>query len=185
MVANQSISDDGAVLLRAIAATGRSFLVHARPRNAGKTTLVQAIVAEAPASQPRQDFYGTEREAVALSAARTRGYLLVGEIGHRGRPGYLAGAEVARLFHLLADGYSVASSLHADSVDEVFDVLQDNGVDPATAAAAVPYLIKIRVLGDPDSQSAARVVEHIHEITSGDDGPASSLLYQCDALSTG
>jgi len=185
MVANQSISADGADVLRTIGAAGRAFLVHARPRNAGKTTLTQAIVAEAPASVPRQDFYGTEREVAALSAAPTRGYLVVGEIGHRGRPGYLAGAEVVRLFGLLADGYSVASNLHADSVDEVFDVLHSNGIDRATVAAAVPYLIKVRVLGDPDNPATRRVVEQIHQIAPGDGEPASSLLYEWDALSAG
>lgn len=185
MVANQSISAEGADILRTIGAAGRAFLVHARPRNAGKTTLTQAIVAEAPVSVPRHDFYGTEREVASLSAAQARGYLVVGEIGHRGRPGYLAGAEVVRLFELLAAGYSVASSLHADSVDEVFDVLQSNGVDRAAVAAAVPYLIKIRVLGDPDNAATRRVVEQIYEIAPGASGPAASLLYEWDALSTG
>jgi hypothetical protein len=181
LVGNRSISDDGADLLRAVGAAGRSFLVYALPRNAGKSTVAQAIVAEAPSDLPRQEFYGSEGELASLSAEPGRGYLLVGEIGHRGRPGYLAGEEVVRLFRLLADGYSVASSLHADSVDEVFDVLRANGVPPETAAAAVQYVVKVRALGDPDDPSTRRVVEQIHEITTVDEGvPAHVLLYQRD-----
>ncbi len=183
MVLNQTISDKGAGVLRGLGAAGRPFLVYAGPRNAGKTTLVQAILAEAPADLPRQDFFGTDDEVTSLSAAPTRGYLVVGEIGHRGRPGYLAGAEVTRLFRLLADGYSVASSLHAESVDEVFDVLRQNAVPSAVAAAAVPYLIKVRALGNPDDPSTRRVVEQIHEIAPVEGGEYTlSLVYQGDAV---
>ena len=126
LVANRSITDEGAEVLRSIGAAGQSFLVYALPRNAGKSTVTDAIVAEAPESLPRLGFYGTEDEAAALSAAPARGYLQVGEIGHRGRRGYLADDEVVRLFGVLSAGsYSLASSLHADTVDGVFDVLAD------------------------------------------------------------
>lgn len=180
MVANGTISDKGAELLRGIGSTGRSFLVYAGPRNAGKTTLTNAILAEAPASLPRDEFYGTEREVESLSAAPARGYLLVGEIGHRGRPGYLGGEEVTRLFEVLGAGYALASSLHAESVNEAFDVLRRNGIAPETAAAAVDYFVRVRVLGDPDDPATPRVVEQIHEITSPDSGTRSPL-YQRDA----
>ncbi len=180
MAANGTISDKGAEVLRGIGSTGRSFLVYAGPRNAGKTTLTNAILAAAPPSLPRAEFDGTEAEVESLSAAATRGYLLVGEIGHRGRRGYLGGDEVIRLFQLLGDGYSLASSLHAESVDEVFDVLQRNGIAPATAAAAVDYFVKVRALGDPDDPATQRVVEQIDEITSPDSATRSPL-YQRDA----
>src|SRR5215813_13955297 len=77
LVANRSVSPDGARLLEAIGAGGHSFLVYARPRNAGKTTLVQAILAAAPASPPQTDFLGTEQEVESLLAAETRGYVQV------------------------------------------------------------------------------------------------------------
>ena len=183
MVANETISDDGADVLRGVGAAGRPFLVYAGPRNAGKTTLVQAILAEAPADLPRQDFFGTDAEVTSLSAAPRRGYLVVGEIGHRGGPGYLAGEEAIRLFQLLANGYSVASSLHAESVDEVFDVLARNGVASDAAAATVHYLIKIRALGDPGDPATRRVVEQIHEVAPLDGGEHTrSLLYKGDAV---
>jgi type IV secretory pathway ATPase VirB11/archaellum biosynthesis ATPase len=181
MVANGTISDKGAEVLRGIGSTGRSFLVYAGPRNAGKTTLTNAILAEAPAILPRDEFNGTGPEVESLSAAPTRGYLLVGEIGHRGRRGYLAREEVTRLFQLLDDGYSLASSLHAESVDEVFDVLQRNGIAPAAAAAAIDYFIRIRALGDPHDPATQRVVEQIDEITSPDSSATRSPLYQRDA----
>ena len=180
LVANHSIAEDGADVLRAVGAAGQSFLVYALPRNAGKSTLTEAIVAEAPENLPRLDFYGTADEVVALASAPAPAYLQVGEIGHRGRRGYLAGDEVVRLFEVLRAGsYSLASSLHADSVDEVFDVLRKNGVASTVAAPVVSHVVKVRALGDPDDAATPRVVEQIHAITPGDDGePSAELLYQ-------
>jgi type IV secretory pathway ATPase VirB11/archaellum biosynthesis ATPase len=183
LVANNTISATGADVLVAIAASGRSFLVHALPQNAGKSTLTDAILAEVPDTAPRHEFYGTEEEAAALAASPTRGYLLVAEMGHRGRPGYIANEEIVRVFDLVHGGYALASSLHADSVEEVFDVLRRNGV-PTSAAVAIPYLIKVRVLGNPRDSSAQRVVESIHEVTpSADGGYADAVLYEWDGLS--
>ena len=178
MVTRQSVSREGAELLRGIARGGHSYLVHALPRNAGKSTLTHAVLDEAPPSMPRQGFLGTAEELARLSAETRRGYLVVAEIGHRGPPGYLAGPEVVRTFQLVAQGWRLASSLHADSVQQVFDVLQDNGVDPA-AAAAVRYLLKVRALGDPEAPGTRRVVEAIHEVTGVDGGvPVSVCRYQ-------
>ncbi|MGW0228600.1 hypothetical protein ACWDWO_09835 [Actinopolymorpha singaporensis] len=178
MVANGSVTDEGADLLRRIAASGESFLVYALPRNAGKSTLTNAILAEAPANVPRREFLGTREEVAELSAHPDRGFLVVGEIGHRGRPGYLAGDEVERAFGLVADGYRLASSLHADSVAEVFEVLARNGIS-ADAAAGIRYLVKVRGLGDLADPATRRVVEHINEVTGfGAHGPAYSVLYR-------
>jgi len=184
LVANNTISTTGADVLGAIAASGRSFLVHALPQNAGKSTLTEAILAEVASTAQRHEFYGTEQEAAALAASPTRGYLLVAEMGHRGRPGYLANEEITRVFDLVRDGYALASSLHADSVEEVFDVLRSNGV-PTSAAVAIPYLIKVRVLGNPRDPSTQRVVESIHEITpSADGGYDDAVLYEWAGLSS-
>jgi hypothetical protein len=182
LVAKGSISADGAEVLHSIARSGRSFLVHALPRSAGKSTIVQAILAEAPATIGRTEFYGTEPEVASLSASSTRGYLVVAEMGHRGQPGYLADEEVARVFDLVAAGYSLASSLHADSVHEVYDVLRKNGVR-AEVAATVPYLIKVRMMRNPAGTHVRRVVDEIHEVTSVEGGePRATLLYRWDGL---
>lgn len=178
MVTNGSISAEGADLLRRIGASGESFLVYALPRNAGKSTLTDAILAETPPDLPKVDFFGTPEEVDRMRARPERGYLLVAEIGHRGRPGYLAGAEAERAFELVAAGYRLASSLHADTVPEVFDVLARNGI-AAEAAAGIRYLAKVRALGDLDDPATPRVVEHVSEVTGiGADGPEFSLLYE-------
>jgi type IV secretory pathway ATPase VirB11/archaellum biosynthesis ATPase len=185
LVENQSISPDGADVLRSIASSGRSFLVHALPRDAGKSTVVEAILAEAPPAVARKAFLGTADELASLLASATRGYLFVAEIGHHGMPGYLAGDEVPRVFELVAAGYSLASSLHADSVGEVFDVLAANGV-PAAVAASIPYLVKLRMLRNPAGTHVRRVVDEVHQITPAEAGePTAELLYRWDGETEG
>ena len=178
MVARESVTREGAELLRAIGAGRHSYLVYAPPRNAGKSTLVQAILAEAPATVSRQPFLGTANEVETLSADPHPGYLVVAEMGHRGVHGYLAGEEVVRAFQLVAKGWALASCLHAGSVDEVYDVLGRQGIDPATAAS-VRYLAQVRPLGDPNDPGTRRVVEQVHEVTGLDGArPVTTCLYR-------
>ncbi len=180
MVREGSMSDDGRELLRGIAAAARSFLAYALPQNAGKSTLVHAMLAEVPSDLPQRTFFGTTEETSALAAIDPRGYLVVNEIGHRGRPGYLAQDEVRRLFQLVEQGYLVASSLHADSVEEVVRVLRDNGASEH-ACSEVSFLIKIRALGPPHDSRTRRVIEAIHEIEARpSEGSSNILLYRWD-----
>jgi type IV secretory pathway ATPase VirB11/archaellum biosynthesis ATPase len=169
MVERQTISAEGAALLRSIGTEGASFLVYSLPRNAGKSTLTEAILAGAPSDLARHDFEGTPAETAALLSRPADGYVVVAEIGHRGRPGYLADEEVVRTFELVNHGYALASSLHADTVEQVYAVLADNGVT-ASAVSGVRYLIKIQPLDDPFHPETRRVVEAVHEVKAGTDG---------------
>jgi hypothetical protein len=177
MVEHSTVSSEGAALLREIGAQGASFLVYSLPRNAGKSTLTEAILAEAPPDLARHDFLGTEAEAAELLSRPAAGYVVVAEIGHRGRPGYLADDEVVRTFDLARHGYALASSLHADTVEQVYDVLGRNGVS-GNVASVVRYLIKIQPLGDPFDHRTHRVVESVHEVIGVDgDRPLLAQRY--------
>jgi hypothetical protein len=183
MVPAGSVSEKGAGVLRDIGARGASFLVYSLPSHAGKSTLVEAVLAEAPPGLARHEFLGTPDEVEALTAQPAAGYVVVAEIGHRGRPGYLVRDEVVRAFSLLDHGYSLASSLHADTVDQVYDVLEQNHIGPA-AAMAVRYLIKVQPLGDPFEPATARVVETVHEVTGlCGDRPSTTAVYEHEAMS--
>jgi type IV secretory pathway ATPase VirB11/archaellum biosynthesis ATPase len=168
LVANGTITAAGADVLRGIGAGAHAFLVYSLPRNAGKSTVTEAILDEAPAHVARHDFLGTEEEAADLGARRPDGYLVVAEMGHRGRPGYLAGEEIHRAFALVAAGYPLASSLHADDVDGLVQVLADHGIDAPTIADGVRFLVKVQPLGDPFAPDTRRVVEHVDEVTGVD-----------------
>lgn len=180
LVGNGSVAPEGADLLRDIGAGVESFLVHSLPRNAGKSTVTEAILACAPAGTPRHDFLGTEAELSALAAQAASGYLAVAEMGHRGRPGYLAEEEILRVFALVEHGYALASSLHADTVDEVFGVLAKHGVTTDVLVRSVRYLVKVEPLGDPFDAATRRIVERIHELTGVDGAgrPTTRLRYE-------
>ena len=167
LVANGSLEPTGADVVREIGAGGHSFLVYSLPRNAGKSTVTEAILAEAPTSMARNEFLGMEEEAASLTGRPPDGWLVVAEMGHRGRPGYLAEDEIVRAFAVAAHGYALASSLHADTVDQVYEVFARNGVDAATVAGAVRFLVKVQPLGDPFDPATRRVVEHVHEHAGG------------------
>ena len=171
LVANGTVAEAGADVLRDIGRTGQSFIVHSLPRNAGKSTVTEAILAEAPPGTPRHEFLGTEAEHDALRAPPASGYLVVAEMGHRGRPGYLAEEEIVRAFDLVRHGYALATSLHADTVDEACEVLARNGISAEDIAAGVRFLVKVQPLGDPFAPDTRRIVEAVDEVTGvGDDG---------------
>jgi hypothetical protein len=179
LIDNGTVTPDGADVLRGIGANLQSFLTYALPRNAGKSTVANAVLAEAPSDAERIDFLGTAEEVSALAEGRRRGYLVVAEMGHRGRPGYLAGEEIPRAFDVVEMGYSLATSLHADTVAQAFDVLAQNGV-PVSRALTVRYMVKVCALGDPFDAATRRIVEEIHETAGVDDAgqPATNLLYR-------
>jgi hypothetical protein len=178
LVANDTVSAAGADVLRSIGARGESFLVHSLPRNAGKSTVMEAVLGASTAA--RRDFLGTPEETAALTAAPAEGYVVVAEMGHRGRPGYLAGDEITRAFDLARHGFALASSLHADTVDQVVEVLGANGVTPAELSAAVRYLIKVQPLGDPFDPATVRIIEFVHRVdgASADGGLVTEVLWQ-------
>jgi type IV secretory pathway ATPase VirB11/archaellum biosynthesis ATPase len=175
LVGTGTVSEEGAETLREIGRSGQSFIVYSLPRGAGKSTLVEAILAHR--RLPRYDFLGTQEEVRTLSAGPERGYLVVAEMGHRGRPGYLAGEEVERAFRLAREGFSLATSLHADDLDGALDVLARHGIT-ASAAAAVHYFVKVQPLGDPGDASTRRVVETIDEVKPDGDGLVVKSLYR-------
>jgi hypothetical protein len=81
------------------------------------------------------------------------------------------------------------SSVHADTVDEVFDVLARNGVDVASASHVrylvnVRYLVKIRPLGDPLELQTPRVVEEIHKVVPRK-GPITFHVYRSNGITAG
>jgi hypothetical protein len=179
LTGNGTVAGAGAHLLREIGAGVQPFIVYSLPRNAGKSTVTEAILAAAPDGTPRHDFLGTEAERDELQAAVPSGYLVVAEMGHRGRPGYLAGDEIVRAFELVDHGYPLATSLHADDLAGAFAVLTGNGVG-LSSVAKVRWFVKVQPLGDPFDPATRRIVEHVHEVAGLDaaGAPRAELRYE-------
>jgi len=103
---------------------GASLLTGARPGGAGKTTLMAAILNFLPPEVPLVTVDGSHviSEGLACSRAVPACYL-AHEIGSGDWYGYIWGRDVADFFSLIDGNRRVASCLHADTLDEVNDIL--------------------------------------------------------------
>ncbi len=104
---------------------GASFITSARPGNAGKTTLLACLLT----------FLPIETEIVTISNPsmidRIRKYnnklcVLCHEIGSGQWYGYLWGKDVGHFFDLMNYGHQIASCIHADTLNEMHDILVSN-----------------------------------------------------------
>lgn len=98
-------------------ARGASFLTAARPGGAGKSTVLANLLALLPPGE----------EIVTVTQARADGdtprCFLAHEIGSGHWYGYIWGRQVAEFFARMAAGNRIASCIHADTLDELRDIL--------------------------------------------------------------
>lgn len=122
---------------------GASFVFAAEPPGAGKTALLTALLPFAPADALAYFTRGWG-ETFDLPPRRDElpFYLLVNEMSDD-LPVYSWGPYVVRVFELVAEGYSLGTTMHAESAEEVADLLLDQGVPPehlARLTFVVPML---------------------------------------------
>lgn len=103
---------------------GVSLLTGARPGGAGKTTLMAAILGFLPPEVPIVTVDGPQviHEGLSRQVGEPTCYL-VHEIGSGHWFGYLWGPDVADYFSLINGSRRIASCLHADTLDELTDIL--------------------------------------------------------------
>jgi hypothetical protein len=103
---------------------GASLLTGARPGGAGKTTLMAALLSFLPPGVP---IVTVDRpEVIDEGAARGAGErccYLAHEIGSGHWYGYIWGRDVARFMALVAGPRRIASCLHADTLDELTEIV--------------------------------------------------------------
>ncbi len=165
-----------AAYLAAAMRHGASLLVGARPGGAGKTAVMAALLNFLP-------------NATAIRAVGGRAVLDMAEVDpHPGATCYLAheiggglyyaylwGDEARDFFALTARGHTIATNLHADTLEETRDQLcLGNGVAPEhlTAVALKVYL---RV-DHSDRLAFKRRVSHVYE----SDGAEDRLVWRWD-----
>ncbi len=101
-----------------------TVLVAAREHGAGKTTLLSALVELLPPETKRYYLRGWyERFDFVTTHDPGTTYLLVNEISDH-LPIYLWGRGVRRVFALLAEGWRLGATVHAQGAEEVFSLLQ-------------------------------------------------------------
>jgi len=177
LVRNGTMPAEIAATLRAAAVARASFLVFAKPRLAGKTTVQLAMLDLAPAGTPIRTIGPDGEDVEALAREAQGGYLVIEEIarpptsGSR-TPGYIWGDPVRHAFAVR--GCSLAVVLHADAVDEALGIIRESGV-PDADLQRLDLLVHLRSLGDDWQAPTRRVVAHVHE-----GGPEPRLLHRWD-----
>jgi hypothetical protein len=176
-VANGTMSQEIADLLRDTAKARRSFIVMAIPRLAGKTTTMRAMLAEQDGPVVALGYDG---EDIAELIPRARdGYLIVPEIS-RGAwsAGYVWGEPVRRAFAGIAGGTALATALHAPDPDEAFAIICRGCGVPDADAARISLVVYLRSLGEWEHPTR-RVVSTVHEIRGVEGGkPNARLVFQ-------
>ena len=180
IIRNGTLSAEMAATLWAAVDQRWSFVVTAIPRFAGKSTVMNAMLSLLPSQVPVHHLSGDEEEMGRLKeeAPTGRGYLVVGEFSQAPVPTYIWGPPVRRVFDTLTAGYSLATALHAPTLQETFDVIcQGNGVTDEQASS-IRLVLYIRRFGD-DLDTFWRRIAQIHEVERVEGGrPVGRLLYR-------
>ncbi len=183
LVRNRTMSAEIAATLAGAAEERRSFLVFAIPRLAGKSTVLEAMLARAGGDTPIRTVTGDATETARLRAGDGRGYLHIPEISEAPVPGYIWGEPVRRVFRLLARGYALAAALHASGVEDAFEIVCAGSGVPDEDAGRIQLAVHIRSIGEWQDPSR-RVVEAVHEIHGVTGGkPRTRALHRWDEAS--
>jgi hypothetical protein len=125
---------------------GASFAFAADPPGAGKTTVLTALLALAP---PEMVAYFTrgwgETFALPPPSDDHPTYLMVNEMSDH-LPVYSWGPYVVRAFELLGEGYSMCTTLHADTVEEVIAQLVDDAGVPREHLANLTFIVPLAIV---------------------------------------
>lgn len=138
---------------------GRSIILAADPPGAGKTTILTALLAFA---RPEASVYFTQGwgETFRLPTQSPDDpplYILINEISDH-LPVYSWGPYVRKTFELAADGYSFASTMHADTVEGVLEQLTEECDVPAEHLGHLAFVVPMYV-GHANGARVRRVSE--------------------------
>ena len=124
---------------------GASLIVAADPPSAGKTTTLTSLLTFAP---PEAVAYFTRGIGESFDLPSTSDahptYLLVNEMSDH-LPVYTWGPYARRSFELLAEGYSLATTMHADSVAEVIAIIEEELGLPRPLIANLTFIIPLYI----------------------------------------
>jgi hypothetical protein len=181
LVQNRTMSPEIAATLAVAAEERRSLLFVAIPRMAGKSTTMQATLQYAPRGTAFHQLTRAAGPSLGIPASPDSGYLVLSEISGAGFADYLWGDDVRQAFEsLAAGGFSLATALHAGSVEEAFDVITRQNRVPDEHAARIDLMVYIRSIGHW-AQPVRRAVAGVYEVNGVEDGqPAARLLHRWD-----
>ena len=124
---------------------GASIIIAADPPSSGKTTTLSALLSF---TRPETAVYFTRGVGEPFTLPRLSDdydtYLLVNELSDH-IPVYTWHDDARRAFELLAEGYRLGSTMHADTVDGVLGQLQGDLRIPGSHVARVTFIVPLYV----------------------------------------
>jgi hypothetical protein len=161
-----------------------SLIVAATPQEAGKTTVLTALL----------DFLNSDVELIYLRGWYERfdflsdgrdpakSYLLSNEISSH-LPIYMWGRGVRKLFEAAGAGYGMAATVHADSADEVIRLLANYPLEvPPFLISKIDLVLTLSYRRDP--RKDLRRVMRLEVVDDQDGEPVPQLLAHRDVIST-
>lgn len=137
---------------------GASIVLAADPPGAGKTTILTALLAF---TRPEACVYFTrgwgETFSLPPRPPDTPVYILINEISDH-LPVYSWGPYVQRAFELMAEGYALASTMHADTVEGVIEQLTEECDVPPRLIGHLSFVVALHI-GLRDGRRIRRVAE--------------------------
>jgi len=174
-----AFAEIAAYAMRAMA-EGASLLTGARPGGAGKTTLMASLLHLLPPDSHivTVDPPGVIADALARPADESRCYL-AHEIGAGHWFGYIWGRDVSAFLSLIGGRRSIASCLHADTLEELTDILSSPPLGVSREALGRVGLILFMHVG-AGPRGVRRRVTAFHE---ADGHGGHRLVFRWDARS--
>ena len=125
---------------------GASLLVAADPPSAGKTTILTALLSFTPPDTAAYFTCGIG-EAFTLPPPSTSHltYILINEMSDH-LPVYTWGPYARRAFELLAQGYSLATTMHASSSAEVIAILEKDLAIPRGLISHLTFVVSLHLV---------------------------------------
>jgi hypothetical protein len=144
---------------------GASFVFAADPPGAGKTTLLTALLAFAPEEMVAYFTRGWgETFDLPPPSESHPTYLMVNEMSDH-LPVYSWGPYVVRAFELLGEGYSLCTTMHADTVEGVIEQLAGELKVPRAHLARLTFVVPLAI-----RQREGRTVRRVRDVALFGDG---------------
>ena len=176
LISNGTMSAEVAAILWVLMEEHPSFLVVALPRKAGKSTVAEGLLGLTRPGTRTFTVRGNDESFDFLGRmAPGDGYIICNEFSRASVPIYIWGNPVRRVFGLMDQGYRVAASMHAETLDEALEILRSDSLGISDGQLGHLRLAILLRMGE-DGQGAWRRVAAVREI----DGSDGSGLQQHD-----